>query len=83
MEILATRFGVARVVLFGSHARGSADENSDIDLLVWGLDPLRQFAAIAELERWFGGPAVDLVRVEDVRGPVGARALAEGEVLLG
>ena len=31
---IASRYGVDRVYLFGSYARGDADENSDIDLCV-------------------------------------------------
>ncbi len=32
--VLAQRFGVARLTLFGSVARGTAREGSDVDLLV-------------------------------------------------
>jgi predicted nucleotidyltransferase len=31
---LAARFDPDRIILFGSHARGEADEHSDVDLLV-------------------------------------------------
>ena len=31
---LGTKYGAERVFLFGSYARGSADENSDIDLRI-------------------------------------------------
>ncbi|MCL2364478.1 MAG: nucleotidyltransferase domain-containing protein [Defluviitaleaceae bacterium] len=31
---IAEKYGVARVYLFGSYARGVADENSDIDLRI-------------------------------------------------
>ena len=31
---IARSYGVKRIYLFGSYAKGSADENSDIDLLV-------------------------------------------------
>lgn len=33
-ERLVARFGPRRVILFGSHARGTADARSDVDLLV-------------------------------------------------
>ena len=33
-ERLVAKFGPRRVVLFGSHARGTADARSDVDLLV-------------------------------------------------
>lgn len=31
---IGTEFGAERVILFGSHARGEANEDSDVDLLV-------------------------------------------------
>jgi len=42
---IVERFDPVKVILFGSHARGTADERSDVDLLV--LHPLR-----SEEERW-------------------------------
>lgn len=33
-ERLAERFPVDKIILFGSHARGDFDEESDVDLLV-------------------------------------------------
>ena len=44
---LAEHFGVTRLALFGSHARGAADVDSDIDLLV-------AFNGPATSERYFG-----------------------------
>ena len=32
---LAEKYGVDRIYLFGSYARGDADESSDIDLLIY------------------------------------------------
>jgi predicted nucleotidyltransferase len=32
---VAKKYGVKRVMLFGSYARGDAAENSDIDLHIW------------------------------------------------
>lgn len=34
LEMLAEKYQLAKIVLFGSYARGEADELSDIDLLV-------------------------------------------------
>jgi predicted nucleotidyltransferase len=31
---IAAKFNVEKIILFGSYAQGSADENSDVDLLV-------------------------------------------------
>ena len=33
-ERLAGRFQAERIILFGSHARGTADDRSDVDILV-------------------------------------------------
>ena len=54
---IAARYGVERMTLFGSYARGEADEKSDIDLLMdkgrlRGI--LRYNAMLAELEDSFG-----------------------------
>ena len=67
--ILAERFGVTRLALFGSVARGTAVPGSDIDLLV-------EFDGLATPDRYFGvqfyledllGRAVDLVAERALR----------------
>ena len=35
---VAERYGIEKVLLFGSYARGEADEDSDIDVIVVGGD---------------------------------------------
>ncbi|HOY70477.1 MAG TPA: nucleotidyltransferase family protein [Methylotenera sp.] len=66
---LSQRFGVSRLALFGSTARGTATANSDVDILV-GFD------GIASSQRYFGvqfyledllGCAVDLVTEKALR----------------
>jgi predicted nucleotidyltransferase len=53
IERAATAIGVAanaeRVILFGSHARGEADESSDVDLLVVAESDLPRFKRSREL----------------------------------
>jgi predicted nucleotidyltransferase len=46
-QLLTSRFGARRVVLFGSFARGDTTERSDVDLAVEGLDHLGYFPALA------------------------------------
>ncbi|NOT14029.1 MAG: nucleotidyltransferase family protein [Methylotenera sp.] len=67
--ILSQRFGVNRLALFGSTARGTATPNSDIDVLV-GFD------GVATSQRYFGvqfyledllGCNVDLVTEKALR----------------
>ncbi len=56
-EPIAKKFGVKRVSLFGSYARGTANESSDVDLYIdkGRLESLiRYFMFVAELEKSFG-----------------------------
>lgn len=50
-KILVERYGVTRIILFGSLAWRRFHPTSDIDLAVEGLDPRRFFRADAELAR--------------------------------
>jgi uncharacterized protein len=80
VEILAYQFGVQRVILFGSLARGRFVVESDIDLAVEGIAPDVYFSALAAVnrlvDRW-----VDLKRWEDLDPHFQQRVLATGEVL--
>jgi uncharacterized protein len=67
--VLAERFGVERLALFGSFARGTAREDSDVDVLV-------RFDGPATSKRYFGvqfyledllGREVDLVTEDALR----------------
>jgi len=67
--ILATRFGVTRLALFGSTARGTARADSDVDILVGFEGPAtstRYFGVQFYLEDLFGCP-VDLVTEKALR----------------
>jgi uncharacterized protein len=82
----------ARVVLFGSHARGDAGPRSDLDFLV--VEPEVENAAVesVRLRRALRGlgVAADVVVVRerdveewrDVRGSLVHAALADGRVLI-
>ena len=67
--VLADRYGVTRLALFGSTARNAARSDSDIDILV-------AFDGPATSERYFGvqfyledlfGCSIDLVTEKDLR----------------
>jgi uncharacterized protein len=88
---LAVEAPDAQVILFGSHARGSATERSDIDLLViepevenTALESVRLMRAVRDLRL-----PVEIVVVSereadewrDVRGSLVHAALSEGRVL--
>ena len=57
IERVATRLGIAanaeRVILFGSHARGEAKENSDVDLMIVAESELPRFKRSRELYKLF------------------------------
>ena len=85
--------GDARVILFGSHARGDAGPGSDLDLLVIEPEVRGRNAEFVRLRRALGeiGAPVDLIlyganHVEKwggVRGTLINEALKEGRVLAG
>lgn len=78
--LLAARFGVDRVWLFGSNAWGRPDERSDIDLAVEGLPPQRFIEALAALMQ-VAPASVDLLRLEEAPAALRARILTHGELL--
>jgi predicted nucleotidyltransferase len=83
----------AQVVLFGSHARGDADADSDVDLLVIEPEVRDWMAESVRLRRVLRGlpAAFDVVVVardyaeawKDVYGTVVHSALTEGRVIHG
>jgi predicted nucleotidyltransferase len=80
-RVLVNRYGVRRVVLVGSLARGDFGLASDIDLAAEGLPDESFFAAGAELEALAGGFAVDLVPLESATAAFRERVRQEGIVI--
>ena len=73
------RFGVKDLALFGSTARGTAAENSDIDMLVEFDRPIGLFEFLklkAFLEELFARP-VDLVTADALKPQLRERILRE------
>lgn len=67
--VLAARYGVTRLALFGSVARDAAREDSDVDILVSFDGPAtseRYFGVLFHLEDLLGRP-VDLVTDKALR----------------
>jgi predicted nucleotidyltransferase len=51
VEQIVAHLHPQRIILFGSHASGTADEGSDVDLLVVMETPLRPLQQAAEISR--------------------------------
>ena len=67
--VLAERFGVSELALFGSFARDQATDRSDVDVLVEFDHPpdwKAYFGAVTYLEDLLGRP-VDMATISDVR----------------
>ena len=79
-DCLVREFGVTRVVLFGSLAKGIANAASDIDLAVEGLARDALFRAMARAADVAGRP-VDIVPLEDVRPRLLAIIERDGQVI--
>jgi len=76
---IARKHGVGRVRVFGSHARGTAAETSDIDLLIDVDGPTSPWfpgGLVADLEALLGH-RVDVVESDALRPEMRERALAE------
>lgn len=78
-ELLKTRFGARRVIIFGSLAgEGPWHERSDIDLAVEGLKPADYIPALSACwELLPEGVDLDLVPLEDAHPEMRARILGE------
>lgn len=80
---LAERWGARNVRVFGSAARGEADEQSDLDLLV-DLDPDRSLLDLAgfllDVQELLGGP-VDVVTERGLKARIRDRVIQEAVAL--
>ena len=62
------RYGVRKAVLFGSFAKGSAHENSDVDLLVdSGLKGLSFVGLIEDIRQALDDTEVDVLDVAHIK----------------
>lgn len=57
---IAERYGIEKVLLFGSYARGEATESSDVDLLI-SYNNLKGMFAIGGVYSDFEKPSVTLI----------------------
>ena len=65
---IAKKYGVKKIYLFGSYARGEATENSDLDFLVFGGDnfKLTLIFALAEDLRKALQKDVDVFEINEI-----------------
>ncbi len=88
---LVERFGATRIILFGSHARGTADERSDIDLLVLCPVSGKRRELMVAMDRALNGLGIardvivltpeEFERDRHIPGTVARPAWLEGKVL--
>jgi predicted nucleotidyltransferase len=66
---LSAEFGVEKIGLFGSYSKGTAQEGSDIDLVIEFSRPIgfRFFALVDYLEKALGAP-VDVLTPAGIEG---------------
>lgn len=65
---LAEKYRVQEIYLFGSYARGEADENSDLDFLVYGGEKFKRtmIFALAEELRELLKKKVDVFEIHEL-----------------
>ena len=65
---IAKKYGVESIYLFGSYARGEADESSDLDFLVFGGESfkLTNIFALAEELRTAFQKQVDVFEISEI-----------------
>ncbi len=90
---LVEKFHPERVFLFGSYARGTADEHSDVDFLVINRPGKKynRLSMMVEMDRTLGGLGIarDIVVVtkdefeedKDIPGTIARYAVKEGRLL--
>jgi len=81
--LLSTRPEVKQVILFGSRARGDAEDRSDIDLAIVAPEAsTRQWLDLTFLlEQTDTLLSIDVVRWEEASASLQERILAEGTIL--
>ncbi|MCL2095367.1 MAG: nucleotidyltransferase domain-containing protein [Oscillospiraceae bacterium] len=80
---VAEKFGVKKLALFGSYARGSQKNTSDIDFIIdkGNIKGLRFFSFINNLEDEFG-VRVDVITYDNLKESLFEENVWEDEVVL-
>ena len=80
VSLLTEKYGVRRILLFGSLKTGGFNKSSDIDLAVEGIRAEDFFAALAAVNQ-VSRFAVDLKPLEDLEPYFRSRVFWEGEII--
>ncbi len=81
-SILKSKFGVKKVVLFGSLVRPTLfHSRSDVDIAAWGLKGREYYRAVGILQALDPEIGVDLISYEDASPSLKKVILAEGKAL--
>lgn len=88
---IVEKFRPQRIILFGSHARGTADERSDVDLLVVASFTGKRRTIVVEMDRALRGMGLarDIIlltpeefnRDREIPGTIARPAAQEGKIL--
>ena len=81
VDRIVGRFRPSRVFLFGSHARGTATESSDVDLLVVLPSVSHKRQTAIEIRRLLGDLPVCKDIIVTTPGEIARRGQVEGSVL--
>jgi predicted nucleotidyltransferase len=83
VRLLSAQPEVEKVILFGSRARGDAEERSDVDLAIAAptASPRQWLEIVFLLEEADTLLRIDIVRWEEASVPLQERILTEGKVL--
>jgi uncharacterized protein len=82
-QLLTEHFHATQIILFGSLAKGTFHQDSDIDLAVAGIPPEDYFSALAALNRLSPSFQIDLKPLEDLEPQFYQRVIQTGECLYG
>ncbi len=83
IDLLSAQFQATQIILFGSLAKGTFHQGSDIDLAVAGIPPQDYFAALAAANRLSDPLPVDLKPLEALEPNFYQRVIKTGECLYG
>ncbi len=91
IDKLIQKFHPQKIILFGSHARGIADDKSDVDLLIISPFEGKRRKVLVEMDRSLRGIgfALDLIlltpdefeRDREIPGTIARPAAREGKIL--